>query len=467
MYTDYTYQDWEKFPEQERPERLLEIINGYKASADFQNGLTANRYFRAENPETAQKMLLKPTVVSVKDANGRVMKQNRQEEIKGNQVFSSFFFRFVTQQNQYLLGNGVTLSKESDKTRLGLGFDKRLEQIGEKALRHGVCWGFWNLDHLECIEAVKDELSGAVALVDERTSEPRLLVQFWQVNGQRPLYVRLFAEEGVREYRMGEEKLEEIASLAPYRVKTQTDSLGTMVIGAENYGALPVVPFWANEEKRSELTNAVKSKIDLYDRIMSDFGDNLDRACDVYWVLNNFGGTMSDIAETLAAIQEIKAVANISDGTGSSSTAEPHTIEVPYQARQSALDILEKQLYQDYMALSMTELTGGSLTNVAIKTAMANLDLKADRYEWQAFTFVQKVLALAGIETEEIRFKRQSIANKSEIVADIAVMRDYIDQTTALKLNPYVDQEEIDDIVERLAAESMSAAPVVEEVVNE
>ena len=130
---------------------------------------------------------------------------------------------------------------------------------------------------------------------------------------------------------------------------------------------------------------------------------------------------------------------------------------------QAALEILQKQLYSDFMALSMEELTGGSLTNVAIETAMLNLNLKADRYEWQCFAFVQKVLRLLGIETEEIKFKRQTISNRSEMVSDISLMRDYIDQETALKINPYIDQEEIPEILNRLAAESMSAAPVVQE----
>lgn len=462
MYTDITYQDWLDTPEDEKLDKLQEIIKGYKSSVDFKQGILANQYFRAENPAVAGKYLLRPTVVETKDDNGRVKKHNRQAKIDGNRVFSSFFSRFVIQQNQFLLANGVTLDDEATKARLGMGFDKALERLGEKALVHGVAWGYWNLDHLEVIEAVKDKGSGAVALVDERTSEPMMLVQFWQINSKRPLYVRLFTVDGIVEYRTNEDgKLEEIdQTRRAYIIRTRTDSIGVVEETGQNYGSLPVIPLWASDERRSELTNAIKSKIDLYDRILSDFGDNLDRACDVYWVLNNFGGTMSDIAETLAAIEQIKAVANISDGTGTASTAEPHTIEVPYAARQAALDILQKQLYSDYMALSMDELTGGSLTNVAIETAMMNLNLKADRYEWQCFSFVQKVLRLLGIETEEIRFKRQALVNRSETVADISLMRDYIDDETALKLNPYIDQEETNDILDRLAEKKVNSSPL-------
>lgn len=464
MFTDITYQDWLDTPDGEKPDKLVEIIRRYKASADFKVALQANAYFRAENPETAKKMLLKPTVVSIKDDKGKVKKRTRMAQITGNRVYSGFFNRFVIQQNQYLLGNGVTLKDDKQKEKLGMGFDKKLEAIGERALLHGVAWGFWNVDHLEMIEAATDALTGFVAVVDERTSTPMLGVQFWQLSARRPMYIRLFEVEGVSEYTCKEGEIRMTTPRQAYKINTVTDDIGEMVVSEENWGVLPVVPFYANTEKRSELTWAIKSKIDLYDRILSDFGDNLDRACDVYWVLNNFGGTTDEIAETIAKIEEIKAVANISDGTGTQASAEPKTIEVPYQARREALDLLEKALYQDYMALSMKELTGGSLTNVAIETAMLNLNLKVDRYEWQAFSFVQQLLALAGVESEEIRFKRQTLVNRSEIVQDISTMRPDIDQETALKLNPYIEQEEIAQIMANKDGEAYTGAPSMKEL---
>ena len=460
MYTDVTYQDWLAAPEYDRPKMILDIIKGYKASADFTSGLTANQYFRSDNQEVAKKTILRAKKMESTDASGRRRIRTAMEDVVGNRIASSFLYRFVIQQNQYLLSEGVVLKDDKTKDALGPNFDERLEQLGEKALLHGVAWGFWNVDHLEIIEAVKDHLSGAVALVDERTSEPMVLVQFWQIGPERPLYVRLFTLDGVTEFRTDKEgDLAEISPLRPYILRTQTDALGTVIVGGENYEILPVRPLCANSERRSELTASIKSKIDAYDRILSDFADNLDRANDVYWVLNNFGGTMDEIAEMLEQINRIKAVANISDGSGAASTAEPHTIEVPYAARREALDLLERELYQDYMALNMDVLTGGSLTNVAIRTATANLNLKADRYEWQVRQFVREILLLAGVDSDEIRFKRQTIANESEIVADIAVMRDYIDTSTALKLNPYIQEEDIAIIEDGVATESMSGTP--------
>lgn len=465
MFTTYTYQDWEATPEWQRPELLEKIIKAYKGSEDFTRALDALQYFRGENPTVAKKVILQKGryEVKTKDDQGRVVKRyvTRDKAIEGARLPVSVLFRLVTQQNQYLLGNGVTLATDEEKNRLGLAFDKALEQIGERALLCGVCWGFWNVDHLEVLEAASDSLSGFVALLDEETSAPMVGVQFWQIGLRRPMHVRLFEMDGLTVYCKGKDSLEIIKPKRPYSLTVSRDVLGEMITGYSNYDVLPAIPMYANAEKRSELTTSIKAKIDAYDRIQSDFVDNLDKANDVYWVLNNWGGTLSDMQDMIDTVRQTGILANQSDGVGGNSTAQPHAFEVPYQARQTALQILEREIYKDYMAVNMDEITGGSLTNVAIKTAMLNLNLKADRYEWQAFQFVQRVLSLLGIQTEEIRFKRQTLVNDTEIVDNIAKMREYIDVETALKLNPYIAQEDIEGIMQNLAAEQLASMPSV------
>ena len=60
---------------------------------------------------------------------------------------------------------------------------------------------------------------------------------------------------------------------------------------------------------------------------------------------------------------------------------------------------------------------------------------------------MQELLALIGCPTEDIRFNRQTIANESEVVSDICKMRNDIDLRTALRLNPYIQEEEIEGLV--------------------
>ena len=461
MFCDYTYQDWENAQNKER--LIPEIINRYKGSEDFQKGLEANAYFNGENTAIMNKVVMQPDVIKVQTDKGE-KKTLTNKEIVGNRCSNNFLYRFVVQQNQFLLGNGVTLKDDEQKKKLGRAFDTKLQETGENALLHGVAWGYWNYDHIESIEAVKDAYSGFVALLDELTSDPMVGIQFWQIASNKPMGVRLFETDGVTVYRFGKSmdangkpteaysNIEIVEPKRAYKIKTLKDGNGSTIIGESNYPFLPIVPLYANKEHRSELTPNIKHKIDLYDRIISDFGDNLDRANDVYWVLNNFGGTSNDIIEMIDQINRIKAVVNQSNAVGGGATAEPRTIEVPYNARATALDLLRKALYQDYMALDMDEIKGGSLTNVAIQTATANLNLKADRYEWRCFDFVQKVLYLIGItgdDAEKISFVRRCISNDSETIQNIYTMRDDVSQEWALKTNPYVNSDEIDDIMKQ------------------
>lgn len=458
MFTRYTWQDWNAAPASERTTLLLDIIRCYKASEDFRQALEANRYFAGENTAVAGKMTLQPVRFDIRDGSGNEVRRSLgQKAIVGARVFSGFFFRFVTQQNQYLLSNGVQLHDEALKARLGVNFDNALEQMGERALIQGVCWAFWNADHVEVIEAAHNELSGFVPLMNEETGEIGAGIQFWQVDASRPLYVRLFEQDGLTLYRQEGDALMTLHPLRPYRQTVARDGAGVLLMDGENYPALPLIPLYANAEQRSELTQAIKSKIDAYDRISSDFVDNLDRANDVYWVLNNFGGSTSDMLEMIEQINRLRIVANLSDGMGGSSVAEPHAFEVPYEARQTALELLDHALHADFMALSVRELTGGSLTNVAIETALTNLNLKCDRYEWQCAQFVFRLLGLLGERPQSITFKRQLLANRSEIVADIYRMQADLDWRTRLRLNPYINPEDIEGIIQRRTAELREA----------
>lgn len=474
MYTSYTYEDWSKAPEDKR-EILKTIIASYRASEDFKRALLAQQYFISDNAEIKNKYIVQfdsheVTEVKKDPLTGEEIPVtgmiSNKVKVAGTRITSSFLFRFVTQQNQHLLGNGVTLTDEALKKKLGRAFDTALASMGEKALLDGVCWGFWNNDHLEIIRAASDNQSGAVALLGEADGQPKVFIQFWRLAKDKPMHVRVFEPDGFTMYAENENKDLYISrEKAPYKNVVLRDAGGESVIGGANYnGVLPVVPLYANPEKRSELTDSIKSKIDCFDRVSSDFGDNLQMANDIFWVLNNFGGSAKEVLKTLQQIKELRAVVNISDGMGGGSTAEPHTFEVPYNARQVALDILRVELYNDYMALDNKSLTGSSLANSAIKAAVMDLNLKCDRYEWQVFDFVQNVLSLIGVQTEDISFKRRSYENESEIIENIYRAAEDLDRETRLKLNPMIPNDSIPQILANKDAEQTTGMASVEQL---
>ena len=140
MFTEYTYQDWQKMGG--GAESARKIVESYRASDFFRRALDANRYFAGCNPTLDDKYLLKVQTREQKDADGLTRKVADTVRVVGNRVSSAFLRRFVCQQNQFLLGNGVTLEDAALKDRLGRGFDVKLQQIGEAALLHGVSYGW-------------------------------------------------------------------------------------------------------------------------------------------------------------------------------------------------------------------------------------------------------------------------------------------------------------------------------------
>ena len=474
MYTRHTYEDWQII--NDKRHLLTQIIGNYKASDDFARALEAQRYFNSDNTAIQQKYTVQLHVSereqvldSIDPITGEnvVIKKPVSEKVKvqGTRIASSFLFRFITQENQHLLGNGVTIKEDGIKQKLGNGFDTVLAAMGEHALTDGVCWGFWNVDHLEEIRAVSDGLSGAVALVSEMDSKPRVLIQFWQLASDKAMYVRVFEPDGITVYKTGKDN--ELVIEQPKRAYKNLylrDAAGEMLVAEDNYPFLPVVALYANPERRSELTEAIKSKIDCFDRVASDFGDNLEMANDIYWALNNFGGNEVQALQTLQKIHDLRAVINHSDGTGNGSTAEPHTFEVPYEARKTAMDILRKELYRDAMALDLESLSGSTLSTEAIETAAKELNLKCDRFEWQVFAFVQNILLLQNIVTEGISFKRQSITNATQVIENIYRAAEDLDQETRLKLNPMIADEDIPAIMQATAAERATGLATMEQL---
>jgi len=297
MFTTYTYQDY--LAAEDKIALLCKAIEKFKASAEFVRALSASSYFRGENPTIARKTILRARKIETRGTDGRRHVRAGTEDVVGNRIGSSFLFRFVTQQNQFLLSEGVSLPEETKK-RLGADFDHLLSRLGECALLHGVSYGYWNADHLEIIEMARAAGSGFFPLLDEMTGELMLGVQFWQLGAKRPMFLRLFEQDGVTILRVSGKQVDVVREKTAYVRTLRRDALGdTLDVERQGYGRLPLIPLYANQEGKSELTPAIQAKIDAYDNILSDFADNLARANDVYWVLNNFSGTTEDIAEML------------------------------------------------------------------------------------------------------------------------------------------------------------------------
>lgn len=425
-----TYQDFEAATN--KADFLVKAIEEYRQSDMFLDAVVAQAYYERRNIEILNRL-----------SYVEKMNQPKRSKVKFHKLCSGYFPKFVKQEAQYLLGNGVTLD-EAVKEKLGPKFDKDLQRAGTQALVDAVNWGFWSIDHLLVFRATE-----FCPLLDEMTSDLKAGIRFFQIAENKPMYIELFEIEGITKYKKDSESgtAVEIQSRTAYKHKVIQFENGTEEpVDNENYPVIPIFPLYANELKQSELTQGIKSLIDAYDFISSDLIDGIDQVEGVYWVLKNFGG--DNVSELLEEIRTIKATYTSRE----TSDVDNHVIEAPYQAKHVALELLEKQLYADYMALDIKALTGGSLTNVAINVAKTDFDLKCDIFEWQCSDFVENILKLLGIEGETIQFKRRSITNDTETIDNISTMISdgYVDDQWAIENNPIIPDEDQKELLDRV-----------------
>ena len=427
-----TYQDFLKNKGSELGTFLLQVIDEHKSSDAYRIARDAEQYDKQRNVTIMnfQKYLYNMKGAKIPD----VISPN-------HKLSSNFFNRFTTQLTQYLLGNGVTFPEEGVKEKLGEDFDTELQRAGKYALVGGVSFGFWDYDKLRVFKFTE-----FAPLYDEENGGLRVGIRFWQLAPNKPLRMTLYEEDGYTEYiKYDKEPLREMKNGAkrPYKLlvkSTQAD--GTEIYGGENYPNFPIVPLYANNYHRSELVG-MRENIDAYDLIKSGFANDLDGHL-FYWLIQNAGGMDDvDVAKLLERIKTMGAAIATDEGT-----VAPHEIKIPYESRIAYLDRLEEDLYKDFGALKVENISAGATTATQINAAYEPLNIKANSFEYQCIEFVQGILKLQGIYTTP-QFKRDKIANYQEETSMVLQSANYLDDETILKHLPFLSPDEIDEILAR------------------
>ena len=441
----YTYQDFLKVADTDgaRIDFVKGCINQHKTTELYKMAKVASEYDKHRNKTIMdyQKLLY--------DMTGRAIPDNYSANFK---MASRFFNRFVTQENQYLLGNGVTWSEESTEAKLGKNFDTDLQKLGRMALVGGVAFGFWNYDHLDAFSVLE-----FAPIYDEENGALMAGVRFWQVDPMKPIRATFYEVDGYTDYifhtKEGEDRV--LKEKRPYILKIRTSEAdGLEIYDGENYPSFPIVPLWGNPQKQSELVG-IREQIDCYDLIKSGYANTVDEGSLIYWTLQNAGG-MGD--EDLASfIQKMKTLhaTTLDDGV----TAESHQLEAPYQSREALLTTLRADLYEDAMALDTKNIVGGATTATQIKAAYEPLNSKTDQYEYCVREFIDNILAIAGIE-DEPTFTRSIIVNNQEELQLVIQAAQFLDQEYVTKkvLNLLGDGDQAEEILQRMIEQEQQMA---------
>ena len=442
MVKIYTYNDLTDIGqnEKQRIEFVLSAIREHKGSDLYKTAYDAELYYKHQNPTIMryQKWVYNMYGQKVPD----VWSPN-------NKIASNWYNYFTTQAVSYLLGNGVTFGKkEATKDKLGKDFDKKVQDIATHAKNGGVAFGFWNLDHLECFD-----LTEFVPLYDEDDGGLKAGIRFWQIDDQKPMRATLYELDGYTDYIKRKDKdVEILVKKKPYtQIVKKNDIEGETILDGEPPAGFPIVPLW-NVNRQSDLVGN-RGTIDAYDLMVSGLINNVSDGEFIYWILKNCGG-MNEVDDA-KFIEQLKLTHTAHADGDDGASVEAHNVSVEFEATAESLDRLTAQLYHDFMALKVEDVSAGSVTATQIVAAYEPINQKTDQFEYQVTDFIRGILKLAGIE-DEPTYTRSQMSNQSELLDMVLQCAEYLDDeyVTTKILTLLGDADKAKEVLKRKDAEA-------------
>lgn len=418
---------------------VRQVITDHQSSELYIQGDISDRYAKQQNVEAVRREKL------YRDIAGRLVKNNW---TPCHRMRSKLFGILATQENSFLLGNGLTLEKQKNKEKLGKDFDTKLLQAGYAALTQTVSYLFWNLDHIEIFKNLE-----FAPLMDETTSSLRAGVRWWQITAGKPLRATLYEEDGYTEYVWNLNKDGQINPngeiLQPkrgyqitYKVQPNEE---VQITNQQNYPAFPIVPLWSNTQHINQFMG-IKPTIDAIDELTNALNDDLTET-QLYWLIQGADGMdKSDLAQLLNDIREQKII-NPAEGQN----VQPYTVNIPVNERQAEISRLKRQVYEDFQGLDIDEIKGGAVTATQIKAAYEPLNHKADDYEMCVIECLNNLFKLIpGLEGEEPTFSRSLMVNQSESIQSLIQAAQFLspDYVTTKVLTLLGDGDKAEQVIE-------------------
>lgn len=226
---------------------------------------------------------------------------------------------------------------------------------------------------------------------------------------------------------------------------------------ATYYDSYGLIPFFRldNCKKQFSGLKPIKALIDDYDLMSCGLSNNIQDTNEALYVVKGFQGDNLD--ELMVNIKAKKHIGVDDDGG-----VEIHTVDIPYQARQTKLDLDEKNIFRFGMGVNTEGLKDTSATtSIAIKSAYSLLDLKVNKLEIRLKQFMRKLLkvVLKEINNENktdfqqkdvyFDFQREIITNAQEN-AQIELtdaQRKQTEITTLLNLANHLDDETLMQLI--------------------
>ena len=371
-------------------EELKLFIDEDMASVKKQQALTGARYYDAEHD-------IKNCRLFFYNSDGQLVEDTTRANVK---IPHPFFTELTDQATQYILSGDdpFVVSDDPDlqdelDSRFNNNDDFRAElsDLITDCQTKGFAYMYALKDANDKMRFTCADAIGVIEVEGRFAGDGKDHVIYWYIDridkdGHRIKKIQDWDDSETHYYTQDDEgeiqdDADEIYNPRPHVLYTKGDG--------KTYGeALGFVPFFRLDNNKKQFSNLkpVKELIDDYDMMASSLSNNLIDFDHPLYVVKGFQGHNLDELQ-----QNLKTKKMI--GTAPDGGVEIHTVDVPFEARKTKMELDEKNIYRFGFGLNLSGLKDTSATtNIAIKATYSLLDLRCNRLETQLKRFLRKVV---------------------------------------------------------------------------
>jgi len=412
--------------------------------------LQAERYFRQENDVILERE--KKMGIIRKNKNGDNVTSQVVDPYASNERLPSGFLRQqIKQKVNYLINENVTMSEDDEDFTLEYpNWRKNIKKLGTRVSYH--IYGAWQF-YIEDNKAKYKYIDGTqiYPVYQTRTDIPDYVIRHYTtLEGIEKVIV--YDNKTESHYKRHEKtKAWEFEKELPIIKKSRTLAEETIEEQAVELSQPPFAICFNNDEWESDL-HPIKPYIDIYDKVNSDFANNIIDFQEIYHTLKNYNG--QDLAEFNDQLKKLKVVPIGEDGE-----MQTHQIEVPVEAKKTYLELTRKNIFEFGMAVDVQNIATGNATVVAIQSMYENLNMKASDFEQELQDFWRQVIILInefnqiagngiGPFDNYLVFDKSMISNINEVYERLSKWIGTIPQQILFKLLPDVDEVEAMELMD-------------------
>lgn len=340
------------------------------------------------------------------DADGKVKEDRNKSNIK---ICHPFFTELVDQEVQYMLSGKESFVKSDDpKLQIELdayfndneSFMSELYDILTGAISKGFEYAYayktkTGMTAFQCADSM-----GVVEVRDKETEDGCEYVIYHYIDrigkeNKAIKRIQVWDDKQIYFYCQidnGAIQLDDSVELNPRPHKLWSKGQDKTIY----YDGFGFIPFFRldNCKKQFSGLRPIKALIDDYDLMSCGLSNNIQDTNEALYVVKGFQGDNLD--ELMVNIKAKKHIGVDEDGG-----IDIKTVDIPYQARQSKLDLDEKNIYRFGMGFDSAQIGDGNITNIVIKSRYALLDLKCNKLEIRLKQFMRKLLDIVLKEINE------------------------------------------------------------------